>query len=161
LSGEREFDSLYRDAYRRLVGQVFVLTTDLGAAQDAVQEAFVRAWTGWARVSRLDSPEAWVRRVAMNVAVSGWRRVHRVSDALPADDDRRDVVLPDVVVELVDLLARLPATHRRVLALHHLVGLPVDAVAREVGVPVGTVKSWLSRGRMRLTALLDACEVTT
>jgi RNA polymerase sigma-70 factor (ECF subfamily) len=51
-----DFDEFYRDAYARLVGQVFVLTGDLGAAQDAVQEAFVRAWSRWDRVSGYDAP---------------------------------------------------------------------------------------------------------
>lgn len=156
MRGESEFDSLYRATYERLVGQVFVVTTDLGAAQDAVQEAFVRAWVAWPRVSSLDVPEAWLRRVAMNVAVSGWRRSSRTVPSASSLDTR--VALPDVVVEFVDLLARLPARYRRVLALHHLVGLPVETIADETGVPAGTVKSWLSRARGQFAVLLDACD---
>jgi RNA polymerase sigma-70 factor (ECF subfamily) len=158
LTSTREFDVFYRDGYQRLVGQVFILTTDLGAAQDAVQEAFVRAWARWADVAELDVPEAWVRRVAMNIAVSGWRRVNRVVPSLPI---MANVVFPDEVVEVLELLSQLPEVQRRVLALHHLVGMSIEDVAAEVGAPVGTVKSWLARGRHRLSALIRECEEVT
>ena len=57
-----------------------------------------------------------------------------------------------------DLHTALPATPlplREVLVLHHCLDLPVEAVAAQTGVSVGTVKSRLSRGRERLAALLD------
>jgi RNA polymerase sigma-70 factor (ECF subfamily) len=152
-----DFDEFYRDAYARLVGQVFVLTGDLGAAQDAVQEAFVRAWSRWDRVSGYDAPEAWVRRVAMNVSVSRWRRLRRAVVTDRAGDDT--VVLPDASVEVVELLRDLPVPQRRAVVLHHVVGLSVNEVAAELGVPAGTVMSWLSRGRARLSSSLDPVEV--
>jgi RNA polymerase sigma-70 factor, ECF subfamily len=43
-------------------------------------------------------------------------------------------------------LRRLPVTYRQALALHYLFDMPVVEIAHETGVPVGTVKSWLSRG---------------
>lgn len=55
---------------------------------------------------------------------------------------------------LVGALRQLPATHRQALALHYLFDMSVEEIARETDVPVGTVKSWLSRGRSRLAALL-------
>ena len=51
-------------------------------------------------------------------------------------------------------LRQLPANQRQALALHYLFDMPVEEIAREAGVPRGTVKSWLSRGRSRLAALL-------
>jgi RNA polymerase sigma-70 factor (ECF subfamily) len=62
-------------------------------------------------------------------------------------------------VEVVRALRRLPEEQRVALALYYLVGLPVVDVARETGVPVGTVKARLSRGRAALAGLL-AVEVT-
>ena len=55
---------------------------------------------------------------------------------------------------MLDALRELPAKEREAVVLHHLVGLPVAAVAAELGAPDGTVKSWLSRGRAHLAELL-------
>jgi hypothetical protein len=72
-----EFEELYRHAYPRVVAQVTLLTGSRAAAEDAVQEAFARAWNRWGRLAGFDQPQAWVRRVAMNVAVSRWRSLRR------------------------------------------------------------------------------------
>jgi RNA polymerase sigma-70 factor (ECF subfamily) len=57
-------------------------------------------------------------------------------------------------VALVAALRQLPEAQRQALVLHHIADLPVQAVAREVGVPEGTIKARLSRGRAALAALL-------
>jgi RNA polymerase sigma-70 factor (ECF subfamily) len=56
---------------------------------------------------------------------------------------------------LVWALRRLPAPQRRAIALHYLFDLPVEEIASETGAPTGTVKSWLSRGRAALAAVLS------
>jgi DNA-directed RNA polymerase specialized sigma24 family protein len=56
-----DFDSFYRASRSRLLGFVYALTGDVAEAQDAVQEAFVRAWQRWSTVSEHADPEAWVR----------------------------------------------------------------------------------------------------
>lgn len=61
-------------------------------------------------------------------------------------------------VALVVALRRLPEAQRRAVVLHHVAGLPVADVAAETGVPVGTVKARLSRGRAALAVLLDSEE---
>jgi RNA polymerase sigma-70 factor (ECF subfamily) len=63
-----------RAVHHRLIGQVTIVTGSLEDAEDAVQEAFARASTRWARLRDYDAPEAWVRRVAFNLATSGLRR---------------------------------------------------------------------------------------
>ncbi|GLH99647.1 SigE family RNA polymerase sigma factor [Phytohabitans aurantiacus] len=149
------FDEFYRGSRQRLLGFVYVLTGDLGEAQDAVQEAFVRAWQRWSTVGRYDDPESWVRVVASRIAVSRWRSLrgraraylrHGAADPVPAPSTD--------TVEIVAAMRRLPEEQRVALALYYLVGLPVADVARETGVPVGTVKARLSRGRGALAGLL-------
>jgi DNA-directed RNA polymerase specialized sigma24 family protein len=71
------FQAFYAAAWSRLVGQVYPLTGDLAAAEDAVQEAMVRAADRWDRIQRYEQPEAWVRLVAMRLASNGLRRVRR------------------------------------------------------------------------------------
>jgi RNA polymerase sigma-70 factor (ECF subfamily) len=155
-TADDEFDAWYLGCRDRLVMQVAAMCGDRVEAMDFVQEAFVRAWARWPRVGRYDDPEGWVRRVAVNLAIGRWRRA-------------KNVVLQDHVATRLDpssgeqgatmaALATLPLNHRRAIVLHHLVGLPVDDVATQLGAPVGTVKSWLSRGRTQLAAALTAAE---
>jgi DNA-directed RNA polymerase specialized sigma24 family protein len=77
------FTDLYASSFARLVGQVTVVTTDREAAEEAVQEAFGRLWQRWESLAAYGNPEAWVRRVAINYAISGWRRRRRLR---PLDD---------------------------------------------------------------------------
>ncbi|MEV0396148.1 SigE family RNA polymerase sigma factor [Polymorphospora rubra] len=142
---------VYAGCFRRLVVQLYAVTGDLTEAQEAVQEAFVRALATPGRFARLDNPEAWLRRVAVNVARSRHRR-RRVLDGL-----LRRIGPPPVVadvgpdhVALMAAMRRLPRGQRDALALHYLVDLPIEEVADALGVSVGTVKSRLSRGRRAL-----------
>ena len=63
-------------------------------------------------------------------------------------------VATDEVLDVQEALRTLPPEQRRVLVLHHMAGRSVEDVAEEVGVPIGTVKSRLSRGRAALAAAL-------
>ena len=153
--GDDSFAAFYTASYQRLLGQLFAVTGDLAEAENLLQEAYARAFVRWAQVRAYDFPEAWVRRVALNLAAMGARRLRRRAVALlrlgppPA--------VPELSPELLDLhdaLRALPLGQRQVIVLHHLVGLPVEEVARELWVPAGTVKSRLARGRRALAHVL-------
>ena len=77
MPDDSAFATFYATSYPRLVGQVFAVTGDLADAEDAVQEAFVRASARWGKGCRYDHPEAWVRRVAINLALTMRRRRRR------------------------------------------------------------------------------------
>jgi RNA polymerase sigma-70 factor, ECF subfamily len=68
------FEAFYTATVGRLLGQLFPVTGDLHEAEEVVQEAYARASTRWARLRDYDVPEAWVRRVAMNLAADRGRR---------------------------------------------------------------------------------------
>lgn len=97
-----------------------------------------------------------MRTTAYRLAVSRWRRVRRSRrDPDRARSARLSAPAPDPThVVLVVALRRLPESQRRALILHHLVDLSVVEVARETGVPEGTVKARLGRGRAALAAIL-------
>jgi RNA polymerase sigma-70 factor, ECF subfamily len=155
LAGDDGFEAFYDACYRRLVGQLFAVTGDLHQAEDVVQEAFVRAAARWQRLRGYDVPEAWVRRVAMNLAANGLRRARRQAALLARLGPPPAV--PPLSVEslaLAEALAGLPISYRQVLVLHHLVGLPLDEVAGQLGQPVGAVKARLHRARLALAKLL-------
>jgi RNA polymerase sigma-70 factor (ECF subfamily) len=156
-----DMTDLYHTSYRRLVAQVYAFTTDLGEAQDAVQEAFARALARRGHLSDIDAPEAWLRTVAVNIVKRRWRRKQLLDRILlrerPVTRFLEDAPQPDRA-DLRDALATIPRTYREVIVLHYLADLPVDEVAAILEVPVGTVKSRLSRGREALKGLLDDVE---
>jgi RNA polymerase sigma-70 factor (ECF subfamily) len=144
------FDGFYLGNYGRLVAELHAVV-GLAEAEDVVQEAFARASMRWARIRDYDHPEAWVRRVAYNLAVSSLRRGGRKLAAY------RRVGAPEPVpppseegIVLGQALARLRRGHREVLVLHYLADLPVEEIARVLKLPVGTVKGRLFRARAAL-----------
>lgn len=150
---------VYAGCFRRLVVQLYAVSGDMNEAQEAVQEAFTRAVAAPQRLAQLDNPEAWLRRVAVNVVRSRYRR-RRMLDAL-----LRRIGPPPVVADrspdhlaLMAALRDLPVGQRHALALHYLADLPVEEVADALGVSIGTVKSRLSRGRRALAGLLAESE---
>jgi RNA polymerase sigma-70 factor, ECF subfamily len=156
MADGRGFDEFYVESRDRLVRQVAALTGDPVEALDHVQEAFIRAWTRWDRISGYDDPEAWVRRVACNQAVSKWRRARRLVVRSDAGSDAVQFA-PEQLVTL-DALRRLSVREREVLVLHYLVGYSIEEIGTRLGAPIGTVKSWLSRGRVRLARELGTPE---
>jgi RNA polymerase sigma-70 factor, ECF subfamily len=157
------FAAFYTASYRRLLGQLFAVTGDLAEAENVLQEAYARAFVRWSRVRAYDLPEAWVRRVALNLAGMAAKRLRRRAAALLRLGP--PPVVPALSPDLLDLdhaLRALPLGQRQVIVLHHLVGLRVDEVARELRLSSGTVKSRLARGRRALAELLagDPQEVT-
>jgi RNA polymerase sigma-70 factor (ECF subfamily) len=152
-----EFEELYTSTFGRLVGQLFLVTGDLHEAEEVVQEAFTRAAGRWQRLCDYDQPELWVRRVAINLATDGRRRRRRLAVLAQLDAEAAAVVPPISVdgLAVAAALATLPRRQRQVVVLHYLLDLPVGEVARQLSMPVGTVKSRLARARSALAAQLD------
>jgi RNA polymerase sigma-70 factor (ECF subfamily) len=151
-----EFDAFYAGSSRRVLGHLYAMTGNRAEAEDAVAEAYARAWQRWPIVRNCDSPEAWVRRVASRIAVSAWRKAVNRIRAHHRDTLDHEVggMSPDHVA-LVHALRRIPADQRRVIVLHHLVGLSVAEISQEVGAPSGTVKARLARGRQAMARHLS------
>jgi RNA polymerase sigma-70 factor (ECF subfamily) len=146
-----EFTRFYAASFPRLVGQLYAMTGDQAEAQDVVQEAFVRAWARRGRLDQNQAPEAWIRVTAWRIAASRWRRAR---DGLwlmrlTARPESAAGPTPDRVA-FTEALRQVPAEQRRALVLFHLCDLTVDQIAAETGVPPGTVKARLARGRAAL-----------
>ncbi|NNM45479.1 sigma-70 family RNA polymerase sigma factor [Knoellia sp. DB2414S] len=147
--------AVFDRSYRRLVGQVIGLTRSRAEAEDVVQEAFVQA-VARREFATMDKPEAWLLTVALNQARRRWRRGRHFLGLLPKlteHPQRHDSAVDRVA--LLTALRALPAPQREAIALHHLADLPVAEVAELLGVPEGTVKARLSRGRAALLPLLE------
>ena len=147
------FDDYFRRSKKPLVAMAYVLTGDQQSAQDLTQEALLRTWNRWSRVSKYDNPEAWTRRVLFNLIVSR-TRANRIRRRVV--DAPRSVSPPDELhVALAAVLRSLPKEQMKALVLHDGAGVPIREVAAEMKVPEGTVKSWLSRGRAAAALSLE------
>ena len=148
---------LYAACYDRLVRVLTLVAGDRAEAEDVVQEAFVRLVPRWSKISTYDDPEAWVRAVAFRILSNRFRRARNAVVAARRSDDLRRDQGSEISTDGVDIaraLTALPVGQRQVVVLHHLLDLPVDEIAQALGVPVGTVKSRLSRARLALAPLL-------
>ena len=158
MDGRREVDDLdvlYAACYRRLVVQMYAICGVMADAEDAVQEAFITALRKRRTLRTVQNPEAWIRTVALHRLHRGWRH------AAVVRRHQREQRRPEPAVEvgpehvaLVTALGRLDPAQREVVVLHHLADLSVAEIAADLGLPVGTVKSRLGRGRARLGELL-------
>jgi RNA polymerase sigma-70 factor (ECF subfamily) len=151
-----EFSAFYaahRDAVFRAV---LLATRHPQRAEDAVQEAFARAYARWDTVRGYDRPRAWVSRVALNVATSWWRRLSR-ERANPPDRPGRPDEGP-IDATLVRLVWDLPLRQRQVVALRVLADLSIADTAQILGIAEGTVKAQLHRALRRLRDQIEAVE---
>lgn len=153
---ESEFEQLYAACAPRLVRAVYAVTGDLGEAQDVVSETFMRAWSSRGSLGRVEQPEAWLRTVAVRLAVSRWRRTRTAAAAWRrrAPSDRVPEISPDSVA-LVTALRALPDAQRVAVVLHYYYDLPLEQIAAETESSLSAVKSRLSRARTALAALLS------
>lgn len=154
MDDEQALRELYAASYARLVGVVGAVARDRHEAEEAVQDAFVRLLGQWPKVSRYDDPEAWLRKVALGYVSNRRRKIRNGLKAALRHGPQPDT--PAHSSDGVDLrraLAALPHPHREVIVLQDL-GLSVDAISEHLNIPVGTVKSRLSRARTALAPLL-------
>jgi len=150
----RDFGVFYAEHVGSLTAQIFALTGSWPEAQDAVQEGFARALARWSTVSGHADPAAWVRTVSHRVAISRWRRART---AMAFGRTQRLQTTPGPTEDHVALVAglkHLPHSQREALVLFYLADLSIETIASQLGVPAGTVKARLSRGRTALAAQL-------
>jgi RNA polymerase sigma-70 factor, ECF subfamily len=147
---------LYRFALRQL--------GDGGAAQDVVQEVFLRAWRAAGSYDpRLSSLRTWLFAIARNVVIDEARRsavrpwqgtLTDGSDVAPAVEQPADDRLVDAwVVE--EALRRIGAEHRTAIVQTHLRGRPHEEVAAELSIPVGTLRSRVFYGLKALRLAME------
>jgi RNA polymerase sigma-70 factor (ECF subfamily) len=160
------FETLYRENYAAVVALVYALSGTRAVAEDLAQEAFLRAHQDWAQVSKMDRPDGWVRRVALNLARSRLRRLRAETVArlkIGADAGASASALHRDELESEAFwseVRRLPSRQAQAIALHYIEDLSVSEVAETLGVADGTVKALLHQGRQRLGRQLSAKGLT-
>jgi RNA polymerase sigma-70 factor (ECF subfamily) len=139
-----------------VVNAVALASGSYPAAEDAVQEALVRAWMRSERGEQLDSLPAWVAAVALNQTRSGWRRAmteRRARRRIPESSSAAGPPSGDHI-DVARALESLPRRQREVAVLRYLLEMSTAEVASVLGIGEGTVKSSLSRVRAHLVDAL-------
>ena len=156
---QADFERLYRTAYRQIFATLITLTRDRATAEDCAQETFERAFRSWSRWRPDASAEAWLHRIAINVAISDRRHqrlrqagelVRRLGRPEPGHD-------PSTLAERSDLvraLKKLPPKQAAALVLRHYHGYSNREIAAAIEVPEQTVASRLAAARKHLQAVL-------
>jgi RNA polymerase sigma-70 factor (sigma-E family) len=160
--GDEEFVEFAQGSSAGLLRAAYLLTGDRHAAEEAVQATLVRTYAAWSRVRR-DDAFAYARRVLVNYLTDKRRRRREYAVAnLPEQPDRVDVA-EEVVLRrwLTVALARLTVRERAVIIMRYFFDLPEAAVAADLGISAGTVKSTSSRALAKLRVSADSLEVTT
>jgi RNA polymerase sigma-70 factor (sigma-E family) len=153
-----DFDSYVTERWSAVVRVGYLLCGDVMIAEDLAQTAFVRLHRHWRRVSAGGPPDAYVRRIVVNLAARRWRR--RQPEQLVASPPEAPLAADEYAVldqrdEIWRALRTLPPRMRAVLVLRYYEGLTERETALSLGCAVGTVKSQTSQGIRRLRALLD------
>ncbi|QCI92384.1 sigma-70 family RNA polymerase sigma factor [Novosphingobium sp. EMRT-2] len=152
------FRGLYDVAAGRLLAIAMKILRDRDAAEDAVQEAFLRIWrkAGSYEAAR-GSPLAWMSIIARNAALDNVRR-RRPAEELEAVDvidlAVQPVEPPDA--RLGQCLGRLPADQARAIVTMYTYGLSHVELAEQLSTPLGTVKSWVRRGTRSLKECMES-----
>jgi RNA polymerase sigma-70 factor (ECF subfamily) len=160
MHGDSEaFGVLGARALPRLVGTAGLILRDADAADDAAQEALVRAWRDLPGLREPDRFDGWLHRILVRTCGDQFRdrsRQRRTAGPVP----ERSVI--DATQSIVDrdemdrALGRLGVEHRTVIVLRYYLGLSHPEIAEAIDRPIGTVKSRLSRGMAYLEAGLAA-----
>lgn len=154
------FEVLYREHVGRIFALCLRLTGARPAAEDLVQEVFVRAWRKLAAFRGESAFGTWLYRLAVNVVVSDRRsRPETAREVLTDDPAAHESPSPSPAPELgMDLeraIATLPDGARRVFVLHDMEGYRHEEIARLLGIAVGTSRAHLHRARALLREVLQ------
>jgi RNA polymerase sigma-70 factor, ECF subfamily len=150
-----DFDRLYRSSFNRILYTLYGILGDRAAAEDCAHDAFVRAFKAW-KTWKPDAPaEAWLHRIAINVAYSHLRQerirevgelVRRLGRPSPGED-------PAEIAEgseLFSALRKLPPDQAAAVVLRHHHGYTNREIAFALGAPESTIASRLAKGKERL-----------
>jgi RNA polymerase sigma-70 factor, ECF subfamily len=151
------FDAFYLREYPAVVGLLQGLLGSRLVAEELAQESFLVAYRDWGRVSGLDNPRAWVRRVALNQRGSFLRAYLRrqARERTSALDYQDDVIkLADEHAEVWQAVRTLPPSQAQVIALHYYEDYSISQIAAALGRAPGTIKAQLHHGRRKLARLL-------
>lgn len=159
-------ERLYHASCSHLYAQLLRIVRDEGAAQDCLQQVFIRVWHVADQYDATRAkPMTWLSRLTRNIGID-WLRRQKPQDAttdeslldvlLSADDPEDDSINTQQHGKLKDCLDTLSSQQRQLMEMAYFQGLTHNELAHTLAQPLGSVKSWIRRGLERLKACLTS-----
>lgn len=161
MDRDEEFRWLFISEYPSVVRTTYLVLHDHARAEEIAQDAFVQLMRHWAKVGRYDSPSAWLRRVAIRLAVKEARRdqrrlvLTRRVEEMPGAPATRTMQGTEVDEELIAAIRQLSPQQRSVVVLFYYEDRPMDQIADILGCTPATGWVHLHKARKRLGVLLQ------
>ena len=162
------WDALVRTYWKRVFNIAYRFVAQYDEAEDLTQDVFVKLFRALPTYDRRAQFDTWLTRVSRNLCIDHYRRRRREEekvtgeidpDAIPMDEllSRPDATLEhrDEIAMVRRALAELPPRYREAVALRDIHELSYEDIALRLGLPEGTVKSRINRGRKELARLLQ------
>jgi len=147
-----DFEEFFIRERDRLFRVLVLATRDASEAEEITQDAFLRVWERWTRVSRMDAPTAYLHRVAFNAFLSRRRRAtvalrRRMFSVASTPDEIAQVEGRHIVIQLV---RSLPARQRAAVVLIDVLDYSSEEAGELLGIRASTARELASRGRAHL-----------
>lgn len=157
MSTTSSFDDFFASEFPPIALVAGVTCRDMSRGEDIAQEALARASSRWAEIQKFDKPGAWVRRVAINLALNEQRRDRNEQRALrlvgePDNAAGADSRLGDP--EVWRAVDALPPRQRAAVVLFYVDGVGVGEIAEILEIAVSTATSHLHKARAALASSL-------
>jgi RNA polymerase sigma-70 factor, ECF subfamily len=154
------FEDFFRAEHLRLLRAMYLVSGSRQEAEELVQDAFLKVWERWQRVSSMDDPTGYLYRTGMNAFRSRARRARLAATRVVRPGSARDVFADvdrqDVVIRS---LAGLTSRQRAALVLTELLEYSSDDASRILGVKPVTVRTLAAQGRAALRDRIDPDDV--
>jgi DNA-directed RNA polymerase specialized sigma24 family protein len=147
-----DYEAFFRREFAPTLRTVELMLRDHGRAEELTQDAFVQLLRHWHKISRYERPDAWVRRVAIRLAVRSLRR-DRLWELVRGSLLRGEPAPPSSL-DLAGAIRRLPGSQRAAIVLHYFEDRPTAEVAAILGCSESTARVHLHHARKRLAQLL-------
>lgn len=157
MDREAEFRDLFVDQYPRVVGSAAFILQDWDRAEEVAQDAFMQLLQHWKRVRDYDQPAAWVRRVAIRLAIRSAKRERRLAGLLSVlrATPTPPPVDPAASLDLYAAVGQLSEKDRAVVVLRYFEDRTVPEIAQILECSQSAAKMRLHRARERLATMLD------
>jgi RNA polymerase sigma-70 factor (ECF subfamily) len=158
------FDLIVKNFSGKVMRLAYSILGNRALAEDLTQDVFVRIWRALPAYRGLSSVSTWIYSITRNTCLTALKR-DRAKNAISAisldeplirAEAESEAFLPrgSSVIDLQSLLSKVPEKHRQVLMLFYMEEKSYEEVARQLDLPIGTVKTYLYRARKTLMSLL-------
>lgn len=147
---DARYEAFFKEQFPKVARTASLVMGDVEDGMDVAQEAMARAYQHWRKVSAMDRPDAWVHKVATNLALSRLRR--RPMKHVQHEPVVTELDTPDD--DLLNAVRSLSPAQRSVIALRFYLDWSIEDVAEALGKKPGTVRALTHQGMERLRSLL-------